>query len=319
MMTRLSDLDLRHMQVFMTVAENRGFVAAQETLNLGLSTISSHMTALEKRLGVRLCDRGRGGFRLTEEGQKVYEIAQRLTGTMSAASSELAALRKILVGLLRIGIVDNVVNNPSSAIHLAIHQFDRREHEVKVSIEVMSPRDLERQVADGMLDVGVGSRINSLGTLDYHVLFTERQHLYCGRLHPKFCLEPSDWTADNIAKEKYAGHICPLPEEAAYSNLLRAESVVHHMESVAILIRSGRFIGFLPEHYAAYWVACSEMKLINTAFCYDNTFYAMHSSRQKTNRIVAQFVEDLRWAHAETQPPAAPSNEVVGRRFVRGR
>jgi LysR family transcriptional regulator, transcriptional activator for bauABCD operon len=74
------------------------------------------------------------------------------------------------------------------------------------------------------------------------------------------------------------------------------------MESVAILIRSGRFIGFLPDHYAACWVACGEMKLINTTFRYDNTFYAMHGSKQKTNRIVAQFIKNLRSAHAETPP-----------------
>lgn len=65
LMSALSNINLRLLRVFVTMAERGGYSAAQSELNIGLSTISSHMTALEERLGVRLCGRGRGGFRLT--------------------------------------------------------------------------------------------------------------------------------------------------------------------------------------------------------------------------------------------------------------
>ena len=45
-MTGVTDFDLRQMQVFLTVVESRGFAGAQASLNLGLSTISSHMAVL---------------------------------------------------------------------------------------------------------------------------------------------------------------------------------------------------------------------------------------------------------------------------------
>ena len=60
--------DLRLFRLFMTVVEAGGFTAAQSELNLSLSTISTHFAELEGRLGVRLCRRGRSGFKLTEEG-----------------------------------------------------------------------------------------------------------------------------------------------------------------------------------------------------------------------------------------------------------
>lgn len=44
------------------------------------------------------------------------------------------------------------------------------------------------------------------------------------------------------------------------------------------------------------------MKLINTTFRYDNTFYAMHTSEQKNDRLVSPVIRDLRYAHAETPP-----------------
>lgn len=293
-MRGVSDLDLRLMQVFLTVVESRGFVAAQTTLNLGLSTISSHISTLEKRLGVKLCNRGRGGFRLTEEGHKVYEIARRLSGTMSAASSELASLRNLLKGKLRIGIVDNVINNPQAAIHKAIHLFDKREHEVAVTVEIVSPRDLERQVADGMLEVGVGPRINGRGALDYTALFNEQQYLYCGRLHPLFNENPDGWTLKQIASEKYASHVCPLPGEPEFTQVLQNVTTAHNMEGVAILILSGRFIGFLPQHYARNWELSGDLKrILPDRYQYENSFYLMCGKDQPHNKIVSRFRSDV--------------------------
>jgi DNA-binding transcriptional LysR family regulator len=61
----LDTLDLRLLRIFVTIVEAGGFAAAQGELNLALSTISSHVAALEARLGMTLCRRGRSGFHLT--------------------------------------------------------------------------------------------------------------------------------------------------------------------------------------------------------------------------------------------------------------
>src|SRR5687768_16909560 len=74
----ISDADIRLLKVFNAVVQCGGFAAAQVELNVGQSTISAHMATLESRLGVRLCERGRGGFRLTEQGRHIHEAAQRL-------------------------------------------------------------------------------------------------------------------------------------------------------------------------------------------------------------------------------------------------
>ena len=65
---RISRSDLTALRVFDAVARNRGFAQAQVETGLSLSSISNHVAALEERLGVRLCDRGRSGFKLTLKG-----------------------------------------------------------------------------------------------------------------------------------------------------------------------------------------------------------------------------------------------------------
>ncbi|TIV43363.1 MAG: LysR family transcriptional regulator, partial [Mesorhizobium sp.] len=81
---KISGSDLHLFRVFESVVRNGGISAAQMELSLSQPTVSNHLTALEQRLGVKLCERGRRGFSLTEEGRRVYEISTEITGMLDA-------------------------------------------------------------------------------------------------------------------------------------------------------------------------------------------------------------------------------------------
>src|SRR5690242_18173615 len=83
-MSRLANVDLRLLKVFVAVAESGSYAAAQADLGIAASTISIHMTDLERKLGMRLCDRGRSGFRLTSSGEAVLEETKRLFAAMGS-------------------------------------------------------------------------------------------------------------------------------------------------------------------------------------------------------------------------------------------
>ncbi|MDC1510275.1 LysR family transcriptional regulator, partial [Oceanospirillaceae bacterium] len=77
-LNRLSDIDLRLLRIYKTVVEAGGFAAAEVELNISRAAISMAMSDLETRLGLRLCQRGRAGFSVTESGQRVYEAILQL-------------------------------------------------------------------------------------------------------------------------------------------------------------------------------------------------------------------------------------------------
>ena len=82
--------DMRLLRIFVTIVEAGGFAAAQTELNLSLSTISSHVAALESRLNLTLCRRGRAGFKLTEEGRAVYDEVKALFGRIEQFDSRMS-------------------------------------------------------------------------------------------------------------------------------------------------------------------------------------------------------------------------------------
>jgi len=103
---QITGSDIHLLSVFDAVVRSGGFSAAQVELGLSQPTISNHITALEQRLGVTLCQRGRRGFLVTEKGLMVHEIAKTLLDTLGTHSGHLAALKGNLVGRLKIAVLD---------------------------------------------------------------------------------------------------------------------------------------------------------------------------------------------------------------------
>ena len=72
-------INLKQLEAFVTTAEFRSFTKASEELFLTQSTVSSHVSALESALGIRLIRRSaRQRLSLTPEGEQVYREAKEI-------------------------------------------------------------------------------------------------------------------------------------------------------------------------------------------------------------------------------------------------
>lgn len=259
-MEQISDIDLRLLRVFSTVVRCGGFAAAQPILNIGAPTISEHMSRLESRVGVRLCDRGRAGFRLTEQGEKVYDAAQRLLASVEDFRHEVSDLGSRLSGELNIGVIDNTITNGDSPLPGAIHRFNQRDNDVQIRIEIEPPATLERHVLDGRLHAAIGPFQREVPGLRFTPLFREEHQLYCGEKHPFFTAPDT-----NVNQLKNARVVARTYMHAADLEVLsvhRPAALIDNVEAQALLILTGEYVGFLPCHYAQQWVGGGQMKAL---------------------------------------------------------
>ena len=100
MLSTVTDLDLRLIRVFLAIVDAGGVSAAQDVLGVGQSTISSQLATLETRLDFRLCERGRGGFRLTAKGQRFARLARGALTSLNNFTAEARNMHRQLVGSL---------------------------------------------------------------------------------------------------------------------------------------------------------------------------------------------------------------------------
>lgn len=301
-MIQLHDVDLKLLRIFTTIVKCGGFSAAQAALNVGQSTISEQMNHLETRLGVRLCQRGRSGFRLTEQGVAIHEAAQRLLSAVETFCMDADQLKQRISGKLNLGIIDSTISDPASPIPRTTQRFVARGHDVHLNVYVGSPAELEERVLDGRLHLAIGHFPGRLPGLAYVPLYEESLGLFCGRHHPLYASRASgDELAARIAESRIVARGFMQQHDLERLGVTKAAATVDNIEALAILIISGAYLGFLPVHFASRWVEAGEMRqLASERLRLGSPFELITRRGVAPPLILEAFLEDL-----YGQPPGA--------------
>ena len=298
---QVSDMDLRLLQVFKAVVDCGGMAAAELELNIGTSAVSRHVKDLETRLGLTLCRRGRAGFALTPEGQRVYDETLRLLAAVDGFRASVDDIHQRMGGQLAVALFDKTASNPAARIHAAIAAFTRAAPDVRLNLHVGSIRQIERGVMDGSFAVGVIPEHRASATLRYDTLFGETMYLYCGPGHALFTADGAalDW-AGLRKRGDFAGLGYHSPNmELAHAERLPRRATGFEQEAIATLILSGEFLGFLPDHYADAFVQRGQMRAVHPQLLnYRCDFVSVLRRSPQPSRAAQLFHDCLLAAHA---------------------
>jgi len=98
-------MDLRQLQYVVAVAEELSFTRAASRCTIAQSGLSHQIAQLEKELGVALFHRTSRSVRLTPEGHAFLPFARRVLRDADGVRAEIAELRGMVRGRLRIGSI----------------------------------------------------------------------------------------------------------------------------------------------------------------------------------------------------------------------
>lgn len=295
-LARLAKTDLHLLSVFMTVVEAGGFSAAQVALNVGQSTISRHMADLEARLGLRLCQRGRVGFRLTDEGRMVHGACQKMFGALEAFRTEVGAISGQLVGELTVAVIDNWVSDSRSPLTAALRDIKARGPDLHINIHVLAPDEIELAVLDGRVALGVGVFHHHRPGLAYDALYGDPLELYCGREHPLFdrasrSLRSKDHDVIDYVRRGYLAEEKIAPLTASF----RSTATAHQVEGVASMILTGLYVGYLPVSFAARWVDDGLMRsVMPQRYRFDTTIEIVTRRSAALGPVARTFLDALK-------------------------
>lgn len=285
----VSDIDLRLLRVFQAVVMSGSYTSAQTMLGVSQSTISTQMSQLEQRVGLTLCHRGRGGFRLTAEGESLYRLTTDLFQSISLFQSQAAEIKKGLSGTLRIGFLDNVISDATNPLVEALRKFGKSpENSVQITLESNSPAEMEKCLLAGSLDLAIGIFGEETSGLRYTTLYQERDILVCHSDHPFAKIESPRVIARALPKSKRVVRKFIGQREFPFDNDTGVSAFVTNLEASTMLILTGEYIGFLPDHYAKYWIEKGDMvALMPDKFRRVSQFsLAMRDSAQERSRPV---------------------------------
>lgn len=278
--------DIKLIRIFVSVVRNKGFANAQQELNLSTSAISTYMTQLEQVVGFKLCERGRGGFSLTEKGEMFLQEAKRILHELENFSRHTAQIKGELTGTLRIGMLDCMVTDQNIPLDQMISQFSKQYPQIYIKIQVQSPYELQMGILENRFDVAIGSFFMKMNGVMYQPLHQEQQWLFCSDQHPMFAQQ--NLTADVIRQGKMVSRGYWSHTELAKQGFKHSFATVDSMEAQLILILSGQYIGYLPEHFAQHWVEQKRLKVLLPATFGYNAPFSLIFRRGRTQEQVIQ-------------------------------
>lgn len=291
LVNQITDFDIKLIRIFKTVVECGGYTAAESVLGMTKSAISLQMSSLEKRLNMRLCYRGRGGLRLTEEGTAVLESAEVFLASIEAFRNNINEINKDLRGELNIALINNLVSQPQMLITHTLRKIRQMSEKVNINITMTTPSDIEKGIMDGRFHLGAAPSYNNSSGLEYQPLYSESYFLYCSHEHPLFTnktITTDELKQTNTVITKHR----MIPEAIALHQRLRCTATASDHEGIAFLILTGTYIGFLPDHYAAYWIEKNMMKpVLSETFNFKSDLSLISKKEIKHNQIVKQFID----------------------------
>lgn len=297
-MRRLQDIDLKLLRSFRAIVEAGGISAAQGVLNTSQSTLSTQLGELEARLGFTLCRRGRGGFALTREGAALLEALDDLTSAAERFQNAVATISGDMRGVLRLGVMDAMLSNSAWPLHEVIARFSKKARETSVDLALIAPGKMEAALLDGRRDVVIGPFPQQVSTLSYVPLFQERHAIYASADHPLAQAEEvslPELAAHGLAAT--AGELNRFPffrglggaKTSADDGAVYLSATVDQMESHAILIKSGRYVGFLPDYIAETTGGFVRLRTVPD-LQYQSPIYLAHRQDAELNTILRAFL-----------------------------
>ncbi|WP_441247231.1 LysR family transcriptional regulator [Kitasatospora sp. McL0602] len=146
------DFSTTLLRVFAEVARLGSFTEAGRALGYTQSAISRQVSALEAEAGAALFDRLPRGVRLTEPGRCLLGHAQAVLERLEAARGDLADLRNLVTGRLRVGTFATAA---AALVPKAIAAFRATHPSIAVTLEEGLTPQLVTKLTAGEADVAV--------------------------------------------------------------------------------------------------------------------------------------------------------------------
>ncbi|WP_439816100.1 hydrogen peroxide-inducible genes activator [Zavarzinia sp. CC-PAN008] len=170
----------RQLEYAVALAETGHFGAAARRCHVSQPTLSVQIALLESQLGSALFDRTPGRVVPTDVGLQVVEAARHVLLTLDDIVTLAAQGARNLGGLIRLGVAPTFGPYFLPSLLPSLHA---RYPALQLYIREERPATIERDVAAGTLDCGLGPAPNSGHALAFRLLCREAIHLGVPRDH----------------------------------------------------------------------------------------------------------------------------------------
>lgn len=246
-------MDLSRLRALRELSKRKTMAAVADAMFVSASAVSQQISQLEDEAGIRLIERRGRGVRLTPAGERLVAHAERIMGILEEAKTDLAELRKVVAGELRVAAFPSVA---STLIPPTMRALEREYPRLRVVLNAMEPIEGLAALRAWQTDIAIIDDITvDAGGLDRNIetkyLCDDRlfailpaHHPLAGQDHIHLAeLRNSKWALD-VASNKYSAVIVNECRAAGFEPIING--YCNGFEVVIALIEAGCSVSVMP-------------------------------------------------------------------------
>jgi DNA-binding transcriptional LysR family regulator len=218
-------MQIESLKIFCDLAETESFTKAAQINKITQSAVSQQISSLERQFKSLLIERSKKKFRLTREGQVLYDFSKQMIQTYDLLQSKLQEIKDIISGTIRVATIYSIGLHDLPPY---IKRFMKGNPMVNIRVEYRRSNQVYEDVLSNIVDIGLvayPTRDSKLETVPLHkdplVLICHPQHPFARARNVKL---------KALSGQKFIGFEPDIPTRKALDRILKENGVeVQHV------------------------------------------------------------------------------------------
>ena len=280
------------LKMFCDLADTQSFTKAAQISGVTPSAVSQHVTSLEGHFQLVLIERGRKGYRLTREGQVLYEHANEILQLQGSLLSQMDEIKDIISGTIHVATIYSIGLHDLPG---RIQQLLERYPSVNIHVEYCQADEVYVAVLSNAADLGLvayPARHSQLAIvplcLDLLVLACHPQHPLAGQ---------KSVSLKSLAGQRLIGFEAGLPTREALDRIFRKHRVTalyamefDNVETIKQAVELDAGVAILPQGTIRQEVARQTLAALPIA---EGNFYRPLAAIHKKHRVLSLAMKQL--------------------------
>ncbi len=213
-------MQIESLKVYCDLTETESFTKAAQINHITQSAVSQQISSLERQFKALLIERSKKKFRLTREGELLYQASKEIVQTYERLHSQLQELKDIISGTVRVATIYSVGLHDLPPY---IKRYLKNYPTVNVHVEYRRSNQVYEDVLGNIVDLGVVAYPVRDPKLELVQLRKEPLVLICNPDHPLARSKGLKMSA--LAGQKFVAFESDIPTRKALDKLFREYGV----------------------------------------------------------------------------------------------
>lgn len=213
-------MHIENFKIFSDLVESESFSRAAKLNGVTQSAVSQQLRSMEKHFNILIVDRSQKQFRLTREGEKLYESAREILRMYDQLMSELQEMKKVISGTIHISTIYSIGLHELPPY---ITQFLKEYPSVNVRVEYRRSNLVYEDILHNAVDLGLIAFPIKMRQIEIIPFLEDRLVLICNPEHP--LAKSRSVTIEDLANEKFIAFDQDIPTRKATDQMFRDHKV----------------------------------------------------------------------------------------------